>query len=545
MINENIDKYKFEDLFDMDEVQRLTDAISEALEIGIVIVSPEGVPITKPSNFCSFCKEVVRHSELGNHNCEYSDSVLGRKSDRPIVSRCLSAGLMDAGVSIVIDGKHLASWMIGQVQIEGEELSEEEQRERARALKIDEALFLEKIKTVPRKTKVQFDRILDMIQVVALQLSKLGMSNYSQKKELAYREELEAKLRGENVRLEQSQQYDELTGVFTRAYYEERLQELVQSRQYPIVLISGDMNNLKLCNDVFGHQNGDAALQALGKILREEASENYLIGRCGGDEFCIAIPNGRMEEAEEYCRRVQNASVSVTDAMIPPSMAMGYHVLQSEKEDLQVGLHQAEEEMYKAKVQKKRTQNIHKDIMELLYRKQYISRNQVDAAVVRIERFARYLKLEEYTVQILKLAAGIQDVGLIGVPEYIVKKETRRTQEEYDEMAKHTLIGYRLARMYEESFPAANTILQSHECWFGLGYPNGLKGKEILYTARILYMVGTYSGWIFSRPTGSGMKVADARVRLGEEAGKQFDPELVQQFLEYLEKEEPIENAGS
>lgn len=542
MINGNIDKYKFEDLFDIDEVQKLTDAISKALEVGIVIVSPEGVPITKPSNFCSFCTEVVRSSEEGNRNCEYSDSVLGRKSDKPIVSKCLSAGLMDAGVSILINGKHLASWMVGQVQIEEETLSEEEQRARARSLGIDEGLFLKQIQTVPRKTREQFDRILDMIHVVAQQLSQLGMSNYSQKEELAYRKNLEAKLRGENRRLEQSQQYDELTGVFTRAYYEERLQELVQSKNYPIVLISGDMNNLKLCNDVFGHQNGDAALQALGKILRQEASEDYLIGRCGGDEFSIAIPNGRVEEAEEYCRRVQNASVSVTDAMIPPSMSLGYHVLKSEKEDLQAAIHQAEEEMYKAKVQKKRTQNIHKDIMEILYRKQYISKNQVDSAVARIERFARYLKLEEYTVQILKLSAGIQDVGLIGVPESIVKKETPRTQEEYDEMAKHTLIGYRLARMYEESFPAANTILQSHECWFGLGYPNGLKEKEILYTARILYMVATYSGWIFPRPTGSGMRVSDARVRLSSEAGKQFDPELVQQFLEYLEKEESIEN---
>ena len=108
-------------------------------------------------------------------------------------------------------------------------------------------------------------------------------------------------------------------------------------------------------------------------------------------------------------------------------------------------------------------------------------------------------------------------------------------------MAKHTQIGYRLARLYEESFPAANIILQSHECWFGLGYPNGLKEREILYPARILYMVTAYSGWIFPRPTGSGMEPAAARVRLLGEAGKQFDPDLVKQFLTYLEQEEPVE----
>ena len=544
MTIENIEKYKFEDLFDMAEIQKLTDAISEALEIGIVIVSPEGVPITKPSNFCNFCRNVVRQSEKGNRNCEYSDSVLGRKADKPIVSKCLSAGLMDAGISIIIKGKHLASWMVGQVQIEEDMLTEDEQRERARSLGIDEELFLREIQTVPHKTREQFDRILTMIHVIAQQLSELGLSNYLQKEEILHREKLEEELRGEKEKLEQYQQYDELTGVFTRNYYEERLQELVQSERYPIGLISGDMNNLKLCNDVFGHQSGDAALHKLGQILRREAGDHYLIGRCGGDEFCIAIPNCREAEAEDYCRRVQSACNTVTAAMIPPSMSMGWSVLRKREDDLQETLRQAEEAMYNAKVQRKRTQNIHNDIMEVLYRNQYLSRNQVDASVVRIERFARYLKLEEYTVQILKLCANIQDVGLIAVPEPIVKKETRRTPEEHAQMAKHTQIGYRLARLYEESFPAANIILQSHECWFGLGYPNGLKEKEILYPARILYMVTAYSGWIFPRPTGSGMEPAAARVRLLGEAGKQFDPELVAQFLTYLEQEEPVENAS-
>lgn len=540
MKNTNIDKYKFEDLFDMDKVQKLTDSISEALEVGIVIVSPEGVPITQPSNFCSFCRNVVRRTEVGNRNCEYSDSVLGRRSDAPIVSKCLSAGLTDAGISIIIEGKHLASWMVGQVQIEEDMLSEAEQRERARLLGIDEELFVEQIKTVPHKTREQFNKILEMIHVLALQLSELGMQSYIQKEELIYRKEVESELRDEKAKLEYSQQYDELTGVLTRACFEDRVQKLVQEGVYPIAFISGDMNNLKFCNDVFGHQYGDEILKALGGILQETAGDDYLIGRCGGDEFSIAIPRGRAAVAEDYCRRVREACKLVTDAVIPPTISLGYAVMKSGKEDLQDIINQAEEIMYREKVQSKRKQNIHEDIMEILYRKQFISRKQVDESVARIERFARYLKLDEYTVDILKISAKIQDVGLLAVPEHIVKKETKRTPEEYAAMQKHTLIGYRLARLYEESFPAANTILQSHECWFGLGYPNGLKEKEILYTARVLYMVSNYSYWIYVKPNGSGMAVADARVRLSREAGKQFDPELVHHFLEYLEKEEPV-----
>lgn len=540
MNKRNIDKYKFQDLFDMDKVQKLTDAISEALEVGIVIVSPEGLPITKPSNFCSFCRDVVRRTELGNRNCEYSDSVLGRKADGPIVSKCLSAGLTDAGISIIIDGKHLASWMVGQVQIEEDMLSVEEQRERARLLGIEESLFLEKIKTVPRKTREQFDNILEMIQLLAMQLSELGMQSYIQQEELAYRKELESELRDENAKLEQSRMYDELTGVLNRNYFEDRLKKLVEENAFPIAFISGDMNNLKLCNDVFGHQYGDMSLKALSTILRDMAGEDYIIGRCGGDEFCVVLPHGRVAVAEDYCRRVRQGCKAVSDAMIPPSISLGYAIMKSSEEDLQEIINRAEESMYQEKVQSKQNQNIHEDIMEILYRKQYISRRQTNECVERIEKFARYLKLDEYTIDILRTSARIQDVGLVAVPEHVVRKETRRNEEEYAEMRKHTLIGYRLARLYEESFPAANTILQSHECWFGLGYPNGLKEKEILYTARVLYMVSTYSYWIYAKPTGSGMNVADARVRLYRESGKQFDPQLVHQFLEYLEKEESL-----
>ena len=537
----NIDKYRFEDLFDLEKMQKLTDAMSLALEVGLVIVSPDGIPITEPSNFCPFCLNVVRKSPIGSRNCAYSDKVLGRKSEVPIVSKCLSAGLTDAGVSIIIGGKHLASWMVGQVMIEDDMLTEEELRERARELEIDEEFFLESVKTVPVKTREQLDRILDMVHIMAMQLSEFGLQSYWQKEQLAYHEKVEQELRGENEKLEIYHKYDNLTGLFTRAYYEKKRKELIDKKAYPIVIIMGDMNNLKLYNDVFGHEEGDNALKVLASILKKEAGNDYIIGRCGGDEFGIVIPKGREEIAQDYCERVHAACVNIPDAMVPPSIALGYAVLESEEMELAQVIKSAEEYMYKAKIKKKRAQNIHQDIMEVLYRKQYISEKQVEESVERIGRFGKYLGLEDYNIGILKLAARLQDVGLIGVAEAVVKKETKRTPEEYAQIAKHTEIGYRLARLYDESFPAADVILQSHECWFGKGYPNQLRGKEILFNSRVLYMVGTYSGWIFPKPTGSNMEVAAARLRLREEAGKQFDPELDEKFLKYLEEEEKID----
>ncbi len=536
-----IEKYEFQDLFDLNKVQQLTDAISMALEVGIVNVAPDGVPITKPSNFCNFCMNIVRKTQIGNKNCEYSDSILGKKSDKPMVSKCLSAGLVDAGVSITINGKHLASWMIGQVIIEGEEMDELEQRERARLLGIDEELFIKNMEEIPRKSQEQFDRILEMIHVLAMQLSEFGLKNYQQKEELAYRIRLEEDLRREKAHLEYYSQYDELTGVFSRNYFEEKLDEVCRKGEYPIAIISGDMNNLKLMNDVFGHQHGDMMLKNLGTILRTEAKSSYIIGRCGGDEFNIAIPLARMGEAEDYCQRIHKACQDTQECMIPPTVALGYSVMESGYEDVRHVIKRAEEAMYNEKVQKKQKQNIHSDILEVLFRRKYLSREQVAESVARIERFAKFLSLDEHMIGILKLSAQIQDIGLIAVPEYIVRKETSRTPEESVEMAKHTEIGYRLAKLYDESFPVANIILQSHECYYGLGYPNRLKGTEISYEARILYMVGTYSYWIYNKPNGSGMEVKEARRRLQEQSGKQFDPDLIELFGSYLEMCEPVE----
>lgn len=539
MEKSNINKYEFKDLFDIEEVQKLTDAISETLEIGIIIVDPNGEDITKPSNFCNFCNNVVRSTEQGRLYCRKSDVELGKVSDKPITSRCMSAGLMDAGISIVIDGKHFASWMLGQVVIEGEELSEEEARERARTLNIDEEVFLENLKKVPRKTRTEFERIINMIHIIAMQLTQLGLKSYIQKEELEQKRSLEDNLRAKMEYLENYNKHDDLTGVYNRSYFEGKLAELCKQDVYPIVYISGDCNNLKLANDVFGHQYGDLMLKVIGRILLENAKPEYIIGRCGGDEFNIVIPNGTVEEANEYCERIHESCKEITECIIPPSISLGVGVITSPEADRNEVIKEAEEIMYSVKRAKKKNQNIHTDIMELLYRREFVLRDQVEENVKRIFKFGYYLSLDEHTISVLRMCAELQNVGLIAVPEEIVKNKNR-TPEEHQEFLKHTETGHRLAKLYNESFPAAEIILQSQENWNGSGYPNQLVGNKILYTARIHRIVSAYSYWIYKAPTGLGMSIPDARERLRRQSGNEFDPDFVQQFLEYLKRYEPI-----
>lgn len=501
--------YKFLDIYNLAEVRRLTEATAKALEIGIRIVDSDGNVITGAGCFCS----------------------------EPTAAE----GLTSAEVRIEAGGRYLASCIIGQVILDGEEIDEARQRERARLAGAEEDSFLKEIKNLPRKSRRQFDNIVELVSVMAEQLSKLGMIGCRQKEELAYQLKLEEELREEKRYLENYNKYDELTGVYSRSYFKEQFDMLCQKEAYPIALISGDMNNLKLMNDVFGHQYGDLMLTKLGEILRTEAKPSYLIGRCGGDEFCIAIPSAGEGEAEAYCNRVSEACQNTKECMVSPDIALGCQLIASVNEEAKEVFRRADEIMYSTKIQMKQRKNLNKDILAVLFRRGYLSKAQVEDSVERISRFAEFLQLDRYETDMLKCSARIQDIGLIAFPEELVKKQGQRTPQEKAELEKHTEIGYRLAKLYEESIPVAKIILQSHECWYGLGYPNHLEENEILYEARVLYMVTTYSRWIFGAPDGDGKEVKEARACLKEQAGKLFDPFLAEQFLEYLEKCEPTE----
>jgi len=100
----------FEDLFNLADIQRLQDEFSNATGVASIITYPDGKPITRPSNFCRLCIDVIRGSEKGRINCFRSDAALGRYNpDGATIQPCISGGLWDAGAAITLGGKHVAN----------------------------------------------------------------------------------------------------------------------------------------------------------------------------------------------------------------------------------------------------------------------------------------------------------------------------------------------------------------------------------------------------------------------------------------------------
>lgn len=181
MVNETTDVRGVADcliseVFDLRELQRLQDVFSAALGVASIITQPDGTPVTEPSGFTDFCLKVVRGTCAGLENCKCSDAALGRYNpEGPIVQRCLSAGLWDAGVSVSVGSRHVGNWLIGQVR--NEQLSEQKILEYAAQIGADTGEFAEALKQVPEMPFEQFCKAAELLFIIANRLSQGAHEN--------------------------------------------------------------------------------------------------------------------------------------------------------------------------------------------------------------------------------------------------------------------------------------------------------------------------------------------------------------------------------
>jgi len=538
----NIENYKFEDLFDVQDVQKLADAMSQTFEIGVVFTAPDGRPITKPSNFCDFCINVVRKTEKGLINCYHSDEVLGRvHPEGTVIAPCLSAGLLDAGTSIVVGGKHVGSCLMGQVMIEGLLDDEERNRRNAEDIGVDYDVYIESLRKIPIRTMEQFEKIVNFVNLVVKQLSELGYKNFLQKEEIRYRKMLELELEREKDALQYLTTHDKLTGLYSRSYFEEMMTYYEQRKDtYPIAIVSADVNNLKLMNDIFGHAQGDHLLITIADIMRDALPErDCVLARCGGDEIQLILPHTSYELARDYCRRVKKACVECEECVLKPSVSMGVAVTEHYTDKLTNVMRIADESMYHDKDLIKARQDIINDIREILYQNKILSRKVTARVIAMISQFCSFLEMDFQKTNTIILAAQIQDIGMISCmkeEKYKRMHNVETTAEQQLLVRQHVEISNRITRMFEDSVAVSGIVLQTHECFDGTGYPSKLKGEEISLEARIIYLINNYVNYISAKPDGKGLTKEEALSRIVAQKGKQYDPVLVDKLLEFLER---------
>ncbi|MBX3044452.1 MAG: PAS domain S-box protein [Candidatus Kapabacteria bacterium] len=172
-----IENIRFTDLFDINELQSIQDKFAAATGVASIITDTSGVPITKPSNFCRLCKDIIRGTKKGYYNCRCSDAIIGRfNPEGPNIQKCLSGGLWDAGASIYVGEKHIANWLIGQIR--NEKLDYNEIIQYADEIGADKIEFQNAFEEVKEMSLDEFNKIADFLYNFANNISKTAYQNY-------------------------------------------------------------------------------------------------------------------------------------------------------------------------------------------------------------------------------------------------------------------------------------------------------------------------------------------------------------------------------
>lgn len=328
--------------------------------------------------------------------------------------------------------------------------------------------------------------------------------------------------------------HDQLTGLYNRRFYEEELRRLDTKSNLPVTLILADVNGLKLTNDAFGHLTGDKLLKRAVEIFHQYSRCDDIIARIGGDEFVFLLPRTEQDEAQEMISRMKTAMAmeNVDHGIL--SVSFGASTKTMEDQDIFYIFSEAENVMYQQKLKESnsmRNQTIHV-IIEQLYR----DNEEEEAHNRRVSEIcnelATAMDLGDEIIHDITFAGLLHDIGKIGLDKEIISKMEPMTEEEWTQFKRHPEKGYQILKSSVEYAQAAQYVLSHHERMDGNGYPQGIRGNEIPFPARILSVADAYDTMIAPRGYHRKWNQEEAVEELINNAGTQFDESVVRAFVE-------------
>jgi diguanylate cyclase (GGDEF)-like protein/PAS domain S-box-containing protein len=328
--------------------------------------------------------------------------------------------------------------------------------------------------------------------------------------------------------------HDQLTGLYNRRFLEEEIKRLDTPRQLPIAIIIGDLNVLKLANDVFGHQEGDKMLIKTAEIIKKSCRQEDLIARWGGDEFVILLPQTDLKTAEEISRRIKDRCSSWRNKPVQVSIALGIATKDKAEKSIWEALKEAEDSMYIDKLlyAKGNREAIISSLKATLFQKSMETERHAERLKGLCREMGKNMGLTSYQIKELEMLAIFHDIGKVAIEESILTKPGLLNEKEWVQMRRHPEIGYRISRAMPELSSIAEYILSHHERWDGEGYPRGLKGEEIPLLSRILAVADAFDAMTNNRTYRQAISREKALTVLKNNAGQQFDPKIVNVFCQ-------------
>ena len=332
---------------------------------------------------------------------------------------------------------------------------------------------------------------------------------------------------------------DKLTGLKNRAYMEKILSELNKNEEENYYIIMGDLNGLKITNDALGHAEGDKLMIIVSNILKENCDSDDVISRWGGDEFVILVKNKGEVYVSDLIDKIKGKCENGAEFYFKISVAWGYAGSYEENSNTEAIMSLAEKRMYRNKLleEKSARSATINSLLKTLHEKN----SETEEHTMRIKnlsmKLGKRLGLTNEKLDELELLSSLHDIGKIGIPEHILMKPSKLTDEEWEIIKTHSDIGYRIASSTPELAHIANKILAHHEKYDGTGYPNKLQGEEIPLLSRIINVVDSFDVMTHKRVYKDAFDKEYVIGELKRCSGTQFDPYIVEEFLALLEEE--------
>jgi diguanylate cyclase (GGDEF)-like protein len=347
-----------------------------------------------------------------------------------------------------------------------------------------------------------------------------------------------------NRRILARSRYEAVTDSLTRLPNRRSLMaDLDRLPEGESVLALFDLNGFKSYNDSFGHTAGDDLLQRLGESLGTAVEPWGRAYRLGGDEFCVLASTERLKA--EAIVSAARAALSEQGPGFSISASCGVIRLPAEAETPTEALRLADRRMYMEKGQRadsalSQARNV---LLGLLReREPELDRHDNGVAQLALE-MGKLVRLNAEELDVLVRAAEMHDIGKVAIPDEILHKPGPLTDAELELMRKHTEIGERVLYAAPALRGVGKIVRSTHEHWNGSGYPDGLVADAIPLGARIIHICDAYCAMVGERPYGERLTEVKAVAELRREAGIQFDPALVDLFVDRVLK--PRREEGS
>ncbi len=323
--------------------------------------------------------------------------------------------------------------------------------------------------------------------------------------------------------------HDQLSGLFNRRYFDEKLPLTDIPANLPISVMMLDLNALKMANDAFGHHFGDRLIREIAGIMRDNCREGDMLVRSGGDEFIAVMPNTDIKQAAGIMAGILAGAAASNTGGIQLSVSGGCSTKESADQDILDILLKAEVELYRNKlIESPAVKNkIIDDIVELICAKD--SRNLLHFKKVSVisRKIGQAMHLTDNELDMISTAGFYHDIGKIAVIADNMLDEADFDDASTAGYRKHPETGYQILRSSDKVLAVAEYVLYHHERWDGSGFPRGIKGDEIPLISRIIAVADFYDSCIAESSRLPECSGSQALSRIAELSGTHFDPAVV------------------